>query len=113
MSKIKKNKESNELQYYKSHCNLLEKENAELKAKIVNYEITVSMSGKGVDEKVNDLSLLIKKALISKNMYEKLCNEYKSKITVLDEKIAEMDLIKAGYINKLNKFFKSLFRIFK
>ena len=66
MSKIKKNKESNELQYYKSHCNLLEKENAELKAKIANYEITVSMSGKGVDEKVNDLALLIKKALISK-----------------------------------------------
>lgn len=68
---------------------------------------------KGVDEKVNDLALLIKKALISKNMYEKLCNEYKSKIAVLDEKIAEMDSIKAGYINKLNKFFKSLFRIFK
>lgn len=113
MSKIRKNKESNELQYYKGRCNLLEKENAELKSQIANYEITVSMSSKGVDEKINDLSLLIKKALISKNMYEKLSNEYKSKIAVLDEKIAEMDSIKSGYISKLNKFFKSLFRIFK
>ena len=89
------------MQYYKSHCNLLEKENAELKAKIANYEITVSMSGKGVDEKVNDLALLIKRHLYRKNMYEKLCNEYKSKIAVLDEKIAEMDSIKAGYIKQI------------
>lgn len=106
----KKIKENKELQYYKGHCELLEKENKELKTKVANYEITLSIDKESVNEKANDLSLLIKKTLIAKNMYEKLCKEYTSKIKVLDEKIAEMDAIKAGYISKADKLIKKMFK---
>ena len=66
-----KSKYDKELEYYKKHSILLEKENIDLKNR--NDEILISFAIKNPSEAYDNLSLLIEKTRISKSVYEKLC----------------------------------------
>lgn len=99
-----KSKRDKELEYYKKHSTLLEKENIDLKNK--NEEMSISFAMKNPSEAYDNLSLLIKKARMSKNVYEMLCMKYNDRIKVLDEKIAEVDKVKKEYTKKMQEFEK-------
>lgn len=101
-NKLTKSKHDRELAYYKKHCSLLEKENADLKNQNAKNEINISLGQTNIEHKSQNLNTLLKNTLIAKNTYELLCTQYKSKIKILDEKISELDNIKAEYIKKMN-----------
>ena len=92
------------LEYYERHSALLEKENIDLKNR--NDEMSISFAMKNPSEAYDNLSLLIKKARMSKNVYEMLCMKYDDRIKVLDEEIAEADKAKKEYIKKMEVFEK-------
>lgn len=99
-----KSKYDKELEYYKKHSILLEKENIDLKNR--NDEILISFAIKNPSEAYDNLSLLIEKTRISKSVYEKLCMKYDDRIKVLDEEIAEADKVKKEYVKKMEAFEK-------
>lgn len=99
-----KSKRDKELEYYKKHSTLLEKENIDLKNK--NEEMSISFAMKNPSEAYNNLSLLIKKTRMSKNVYEMLCMKYNDRIKVLDEQITEIDKVKKEYTKKMQDFEK-------
>ena len=99
-----KSKYDKELEYYKKHSILLEKENIDLKNR--NDEILISFAIKNPSEAYDNLSLLIEKTRISKSVYEKLCMKYDDQIKVLNEQIAELDKVKKEYIKKMEAFEK-------
>lgn len=99
-----KSKYDKELEYYKKHSILLEKENIDLKNR--NDEILISFAIKNPSEAYDNLSILIKKAKTAKNVYEMLCMKYNDRIKVLDEQKAEADKAKKEYIKKMEAFEK-------
>ena len=99
-----KSKYDKELEYYKKHSALLEKENIDLKNR--NDEMSISFAMKTPSEAYDNLSLLIKKARMSKNTYDKLCIKYNDRIKVLNEQIVELDKVKKEYIKKMEAFEK-------
>lgn len=99
-----KSKYDKELEYYKKHSILLEKENIDLKNR--NDEMSISFAMKTPSEAYDNLSLLIKKARMSKNTYDKLCIKYNDRIKVLNEQIVELDKVKKEYIKKMEAFEK-------
>lgn len=68
--------------------------------------MSISFAMKTPSEAYDNLSLLIKKARMSKNTYEKLCMKYNDRINVLNEQIAELDKVKKEYIKKMEAFEK-------
>lgn len=99
-----KSKRDKELEYYKKHSALLEKENIDLKNR--NDEMSISFAMKTPSEAYDNLSILIKKAKTAKNVYEMLCMKYNDRIKVLNEQIAELDKVKKEYIKKMEAFEK-------
>lgn len=107
-NKLVKSKSNMEkkLEYYEKHCALLEKENEDLKQQIIDNEIGLSIVKENASESYDNLSLLIKKARMSKNIYEMLCVKYNDRIKVLDEQITEIDKVKKEYTKKMQDFEK-------
>ena len=93
-----KNSTSKELEYYKNHCALLEKELEEERKKRTQLEITLSCGSEPSNHAVSELQNLIKSYKIAKETEEKLCNELLVKNKKMDENLAEFDRIKPLYI---------------
>jgi hypothetical protein len=62
--------------------------------------MSISFAMKNPSEAYDNLSLSIKKARMSKNIYEMLCVKYNERIKVLDEQITEVDKVKKEYTKK-------------
>lgn len=95
-----KNSTSKELEYYKNHCALLEKELEEEKKKRTQLEITLSCGSEPSNHTVSELRNLIKSYKIAKKTEEKLCNELLDMKKDLKKKLIELDKIKPLYIKK-------------
>lgn len=101
-NKLIKNKNftSKELEYYKNHCALLEKELEEERKKRTQLEITLSCGSEPSNHAVSELRNLIKSYKIAKETEEKLCNELLDMKKNLKKKLIELDKIKPLYIKK-------------
>lgn len=101
-NKLIKNKNftSKELEYYKNHCALLEKELEEERKKRTQLEITLSCDSEPSNHAVSELRNLIKSYKIAKETEEKLCNELLDMKKDLKKKLIELDKIKPLYIKK-------------
>lgn len=101
-NKLIKNKNftSKELEYYKNHCALLEKELEEERKKRTQLEITLSCGSEPSNHAVSELRNLIKSYKIAKETEEKLCNELLDMKKDLKKKLIELDKIKPLYIKK-------------
>lgn len=101
-NKLIKNKNftSKELEYYKNHCALLEKELEEERKKRTQLEITLSCGSEPSNHAVSELKNLIKSYKIAKETEEKLCNELLDMKKDLKKKLIELDKIKPLYIKK-------------
>lgn len=101
-NKLIKNKNftSKELEYYKNHCALLEKELEEERKKRIQLEITLSCGSEPSNHAVSELKNLIKSYKIAKETEEKLCNELLDMKKDLKKKLIELDKIKPLYIKK-------------
>lgn len=101
-NKLIKNKNftSKELEYYKNHCALLEKELEEERKKRTQFEITLSCGSEPSNHAVSELRNLIKSYKIAKETEEKLCNELLDMKKDLKKKLIELDKIKPLYIKK-------------
>lgn len=95
-----KNSTSKELEYYKKHCSLLEKELEEERKKRTQLEITLSCGSEPSNHAVSELRNLIKSYKIAKKTEEKLCNELLDMKKDLKKKLIELDKIKLLYIKK-------------
>jgi hypothetical protein len=95
-----KNSTSKELEYYKKHCSLLEKELEEERKKRTQLEITLSCGSEPSNHAVSELQNLIKSYKIAKETEEKLCNELLDMKKDLKKKLIELDKIKPLYIKK-------------
>lgn len=95
-----KNSTSKELEYYKKHCSLLEKELEEERKKRTQLEITLSCGSEPSNHTVSELRNLIKSYKIAKKTEEKLCNELLDMKKDLKKKLIELDKIKPLYIKK-------------
>ena len=95
-----KNSTSKELEYYKNHCALLEKELEEERKKRTQLEITLSCGSEPSNHAVSELQNLIKSYKIAKETEEKLCNELLDMKKDLKKKLIELDKIKPLYIKK-------------
>lgn len=95
-----KNSTSKELEYYKKHCSLLEKELEEERKKRTQLEITLSCGSEPSNHAVSKLRNLIKSYKIAKKTEEKLCNELLDMKKDLKKKLIELDKIKPLYIKK-------------
>lgn len=95
-----KNSTSKELEYYKKHCSLLEKELEEERKKRTQLEITLSCGSEPSNHAVSELKNLIKSYKIAKETEEKLCNELLDMKKDLKKKLIELDKIKPLYIKK-------------
>lgn len=95
-----KNSTSKELEYYKKHCSLLEKELEEERKKRTQLEITLSCGSEPSNHAVSELRNLIKSYKIAKKTEEKLCNELLDMKKDLKKKLIELDKIKPLYIKK-------------
>jgi len=95
-----KNSTSKELEYYKNHCALLEKELEEERKKRTQLEITLSCGSEPSNHAVSELRNLIKSYKIAKETEEKLCNELLDMKKDLKKKLIELDKIKPLYIKK-------------
>ncbi|RHA50376.1 hypothetical protein [Lachnospira eligens] len=95
-----KNSTSKELEYYKKHCSLLEKELEEERKKRTQLEITLSCGSEPSNHAVSELRNLIKSYKIAKETEEKLCNELLDMKKDLKKKLIELDKIKPLYIKK-------------
>lgn len=95
-----KNSTSKELEYYKNHCALLEKELEEERKKRTQLEITLSCGSEPSNHAVSELQNLIKSYKIAKKTEEKLCNELLDMKKDLKKKLIELDKIKPLYIKK-------------
>lgn len=95
-----KNSTSKELEYYKNHCALLEKELEEERKKRTQLEITLSRGSEPSNHAVSELQNLIKSYKIAKETEEKLCNELLDMKKDLKKKLIELDKIKPLYIKK-------------
>ena len=95
-NKLIKNKNftSKELEYYKNHCALLEKELEEERKKRTQLEITLSCGSEPSNHAVSELRNLIKSYKIAKETEEKLCNELLDMKKDLKKKLIELDKIK-------------------
>lgn len=100
---IKNKTESKELQYYKNHCELLEKELEEERKKRTNLEITLSLGTEPSNQAASELQKLIKMYTMAKNTQEKLISELLVKKKEMDEILAEIHQIKPLYIDKCEK----------
>lgn len=101
-NKLIKNKNftSKELEYYKNHCALLEKELEKERKKRTQLEITLSCGSEPSNHAVSELRNLIKSYKIAKETEEKLCNELLDMKKDLKKKLIELDKIKPLYIKK-------------
>lgn len=101
-NKLIKNKNftSKELEFYKNHCALLEKELEEERKKRTQLEITLSCGSEPSNHAVSELRNLIKSYKIAKETEEKLCNELLDMKKDLKKKLIELDKIKPLYIKK-------------
>lgn len=101
-NKLIKNKNftSKELEYYKNHCALLEKELEEERKKRTQLEITLSCGSEPSNHAVSELRNLMKSYKIAKETEEKLCNELLDMKKDLKKKLIELDKIKPLYIKK-------------
>lgn len=95
-----KNSTSKELEYYKKHCSLLEKELEEERKKRTQLEITLSCGSEPSNHAVSELRNLINSYKIAKKTEEKLCNELLDMKKDLKKKLIELDKIKPLYIKK-------------
>ena len=95
-----KNSTSKELEYYKKHCSLLEKELEEERKKRTQLEIILSCGSEPSNHAVSELRNLIKSYKIAKKTEEKLCNELLGMKKDLKKKLIELDKIKPLYIKK-------------
>lgn len=95
-----KNSTSKELEYYKNHCALLEKELEEERKIRTQLEITLSCGSEPSNHTVSELRNLIKSYKIAKKTEEKLCNELLDMKKDLKKKLIELDKIKPLYIKK-------------
>lgn len=95
-----KNSTSKELEYYKNHCALLEKELEEERKKRTQLEITLSCGSEPSNHAVSELRNLMKSYKIAKETEEKLCNELLDMKKDLKKKLIELDKIKPLYIKK-------------
>ena len=95
-----KNSTSKELEYYKNHCALLEKELEEERKKRTQLEIALSCGSEPSNHAVSELRNLIKSYKIAKETEEKLCNELLDMKKDLKKKLIELDKIKPLYIKK-------------
>ena len=111
-NKLIKNKNSinKELEYYKNHCALLEKELEEERRKRTQLEITLSCDSEPSNHAVSELQNLIKSYKIAKKIEEKLCNELLAKNKKMDENLAEFDRIKPLYIKKCEKEYDNILK---
>mgnify|MGYP006959865174 FL=1 len=105
-----RNSVSKELEYYKNHCALLEKELEEEKKKRTQLEITLSCDSEPSNHAVSELQNLIKAYKIAKKTEEKLCNELLAKNKKMDENLAEFDRIKPLYIKKCEKEYDNILK---
>lgn len=111
-NKLIKNKNftSKELEYYKNHCALLEKELEEERKKRTQLEITLSCGSEPSNHAVSELRNLIKSYKIAKETEEKLCNELLAKNKKMDENLAEFDKIKPLYIKKCEREYDDILK---
>lgn len=105
-----KNSTSKELEYYKKHCSLLEKELEEERKKRTQLEITLSCDSEPSNHAVSELQNLIKSYKIAKETEEKLCNELLVKKKKMDENLAEFDKIKPSYIKKCEREYDEILK---
>ena len=105
-----RNSVSKELEYYKNHCALLEKELEEEKKKRTQLEITLSCDSEPSNHAVSELQNLIKSYKIAKKTEEKLCNELLAKNKKMDENLAEFDRIKPLYIKECEKEYDNILK---
>lgn len=101
-----KNKRDKELEYYKKHCSLLEKENADLKVRNTELEMHISFASEKDDTSLSNLRELIKKTYMAKEMYEKLCKELLEDKKLLEANLAEISAIKPLYMSQIDKALK-------
>lgn len=108
-----KSKRDKELDYYKKHSALLEKENNaltkkinELKGRIAELEMLISLNEENDDKVLDEARILIKKNVIGLKSVEKLRKEYLNRIKILDEELTELSNIKPLYTRSVDKLLK-------
>lgn len=110
----KKTTSDKQLDYYKKHSTLLEKENNALtdeinglKGRIAELEMLISLNEENGDKVLDEARILIKKNVIGLRSVEKLRKEYLSRIKLLDEELTELANIKPLYTRSVDKMLKS------
>lgn len=108
-----KSKRDKELDYYKKHSTLLEKENNaltekinELKGRIAELEMLISLNEENDDKVLDEARIFIKKNVIGLKSVEKLRKEYLNRIKILDEELTELSNIKPLYTRSVDKLLK-------
>lgn len=108
-----KSKRDKELDYYKKHSALLEKENNaltekinELKGRIAELEMLISLNEENDDKVLDEARIFIKKNVIGLKSVEKLRKEYLNRIKILDEELTELSNIKPLYTRSVDKLLK-------
>lgn len=109
----KKTTSDKQLDYYKKHSTLLEKENNalteevnELKGRIAELEMLNSLNEENGDKILDEARILIKKNVVGLKSVEKLRKEYLSRIKLLDEELTDLANIKPLYARSVDKLLK-------
>ena len=77
-------KMNNKEKYLEKHCNILEKENKELKEENLALKIQILSYSQKLNTSVDDASSILKSAYLAKNTYENLCVELQNKLYKLN-----------------------------
>lgn len=96
-------KDDKKIDYWKKHCELLEKELTEVKTRNSELEILISSDDFSNNELLETLKITLKKTKMAQKRYEDLCNEVFAKKKELDEKLADMEHFNAVYRAKADK----------
>ena len=106
----KKVTSNKQLDYYKKHSALLEKQNnalteeiTGLKGRIAELEMLISLNNEDGDKVLEEARILIKKNIVGLKSLEKLKKEYTSRIKLLDEELADLANIKPLYTRSVDK----------
>ena len=116
--KVTSNKQ--QLDYYKKHSALLEKQNnalteeiTGLKGRIAELEMLISLNNEDGDKVLEEARILIKKNVVGLKSLEKLKKEYVSRIKLLDEELADLANIKPLYTRSIDKLLQPYERFAK
>lgn len=100
--------QNHERNYYRKHCETLEKENEQLKAEITAVKLQLAAYANGEKPSAQAARKLLKEAVCATRMSHKLNRELTAKIKKVNEILRELKQVKPHYEQEMDRAFLEL-----